>query len=90
MVTRVVLGWVVCAVAWGGVGADDAAFLVGGIQVHERDHERWTATLREVGLNTVAVTVYAKQGVWDRAHLWWENEEPAVVAVGEEGPEDYH
>ena len=33
------------------------AFLVGGIQVHELDHDRWTETLREMGMNTVAVTV---------------------------------
>ncbi len=63
-----------------GVASGPAPFLAGGIQVHERDHARWTAALGEAGLNTVAVTVYAKQGAWNRAHLWWEDEEPAVLA----------
>ena len=31
-------------------------------------------------MNTVAVTVYAKQGDWDSDNLWWEDEEPWVVA----------
>jgi len=74
-----VQGLLVLGIAWSGVAAGDTPFLVGGIQVHEQDHERWTRTLHEVGLNTVAVTVYAKQGIWDRAHLWWEENEPAVV-----------
>jgi len=54
-------------------------FFAGGIQVHEPDHDSWTDTLGDVGLNTVAVTVYAMQGGWNRAHLWWEDEEPAVL-----------
>jgi hypothetical protein len=67
------------AVAREDVGAPPKSFYVGGTQVHERDHERWAETLREVGFNTVAVTVYAKQGVWNEAHLWWEDDEPAVL-----------
>ena len=31
-------------------------------------------------MNTVAVTVYAKQGDWDSTNLWWEQEEPWVIA----------
>jgi len=65
--------------ALAGPADAEPAFLIGGIQVHELDHDRWTATLREVGMNTVAVTVYAKQGAWDSAHLWFEDEEPAVL-----------
>jgi len=53
--------------------------LAGGIQVHERDHGAWADALHDAGLNAVAVTVYAKQGAWDAAHLWWESEEPAVL-----------
>jgi hypothetical protein len=62
-----------------GTATATRPFLVGGTQVHERDHGRWTSALGESGLNTVAVTVYAKQGAWNRAHLWWAEEEPAVV-----------
>jgi hypothetical protein len=55
-------------------------FYLGGIQVNEADHKRWVERLDEVGMNTVAVTVYAKQGDWDSENLWWEEEEPWVVA----------
>ena len=55
-------------------------FYLGGIQVNEADHGRWVKRLGEVGMNTVAVTVYAKQGDWDSENLWWEEEEPWVVA----------
>ncbi len=53
------MGLALLATAWRSVAADpsQAAFLVGGIQVHELDHDRWTETLREVGMNTVALTV---------------------------------
>jgi len=54
-------------------------FLVGGIQVHEDDLEHWSGTLTEAGLNTVAVTAYARQGKWDSAELRWADEEAAVL-----------
>ena len=54
--------------------------LVGGIQVNEPDHQAWVAALEDAGMNTVAVTVYARQGDWDSADLQWEDEEPGVVA----------
>jgi len=54
-------------------------FYLGGIQVNEPDHELWFDALERSGMNTVSTTVYAKQGDWDTAHLWWEEEEPAVV-----------
>lgn len=57
-----------------------APFFLGGIQVNEDDHRYWVSALSGAGMNTVAVTVYAKQGDWDGANLWWEAEEPAVVA----------
>jgi hypothetical protein len=63
----------------GGAAASEPTFFVGGIQVHEADHEHWARTLAGAGLNTVAVTVYAKQGLWNKAHLWWEDDEPAVL-----------
>ena len=55
-------------------------FYLGGIQVNEPDHAHWLGRLRDVGMNTVAVTVYAKQGDWDSYNLWWEEEEPWVVS----------
>ena len=55
-------------------------FYLGGIQVNEPDHDAWVNSLAESGMNTVAVTVYAKQGDWDSTNLWWEEEEPWVIA----------
>ncbi len=54
-------------------------FDLGGIQVNEPDHTAWIRALAESGMNTVSVTVYAKQGDWDSTNLWWEDEEPWVV-----------
>lgn len=52
-------------------------FYLGGIQVNEPDQETWTGSLVAHGLDTVEVTVYAKQGDWDSANLWFdEDEEP--------------
>jgi len=62
-----------------GFGYGDDSFLLGGIQVNEADHEQWFAALGRACMNTVAATVYAKQGDWDSDHLWWEDEEPSVV-----------
>lgn len=55
-------------------------FLLGGIQTHELDHERWVAALHRAGMNTVQATVYAHQGPWNTAKLWYSEEEPAVLA----------
>jgi len=54
--------------------------MVGGIQVNEPDHEVWFDGLMSAGLDTVAVTVYAKQGDWDSDNLWWSEEEGSVEA----------
>ncbi len=54
-------------------------FYLGGIQVNEPDHQLWVEALDESGFNTVAITVYAKQGDWDSANLWFEEEEAWVV-----------
>lgn len=58
---------------------DSTFFYLGGIQVNEPNHEIWVNTLKNIGMNTVEVTVYAKQGDWDSDNLWWEEEEPYVV-----------
>ncbi len=66
------------AVYW-GVPAAAPTFLLGGIQVNEADHAAWVGALDRTGMNTVAVTVYARQGDWDSDNLWFEAEEPWVV-----------
>jgi len=62
------------------VDPEPTDFYLGGIQVNEPDLGRWVEELRSAGLDTASVTVYAHQGDWDRAHLWWSNEEPAVLS----------
>jgi len=54
-------------------------FYLGGIQVNEPDHQAWIDALDDSGFNTVAITVYAKQGDWDSTNLWFEEEESWVV-----------
>ncbi|MCB1055609.1 MAG: hypothetical protein KDD11_08875 [Acidobacteria bacterium] len=54
-------------------------FLLGGIQVNEPDHERWVRELQRSGLNTVSVTVYAHQGDWNSDHLWFDEDNAAVL-----------
>lgn len=55
-------------------------FLLGGIQLNETDHQRWSAALIQAGMNAVEVTVYAHQGPWNTAELWYAQQEPAVLA----------
>jgi ankyrin repeat protein len=55
-------------------------FLLGGIQLNEEDHQRWSAALIQSGMNAVEVTVYAHQGPWNGAELWYSEDEPAVLA----------
>ena len=71
----------VVAVLLGGVLPRqlEPRFRLGGIQVNEPDHDRWVSALDRAGMNTVQVTVYAKQGDWDSANLWFEDEEPWVI-----------
>ncbi len=79
---------VVCAVSAGAQGDPLTVahneglkpFLLGGIQTHETDHQRWVAALNQAGMNTVQVTVYAHQGPWNTAKLWYAEQEPAVLA----------
>lgn len=70
-----------CGVATAGFFPPPAApFYLGGIQVNEPDVHRWVSTLERKGLNTVAVTDYARQGDWDSANLWWDTEnDPHVI-----------
>ncbi|MEM7584219.1 MAG: ankyrin repeat domain-containing protein [Acidobacteriota bacterium] len=86
------VGWCVGLALWpalaaAGGGPSSAAplepprpFLLGGIQTHELDNQRWTAALHQAGMNAVQVTVYAHQGPWNTAKLWYAEEEEAVLA----------
>jgi len=64
---------------WALLRSSGDDFLLGGIQVNEPDHRVWVEALDDSGFNTVAITVYAKQGDWDSDNLWYEEEEPWVV-----------
>ncbi|MEL6636990.1 MAG: hypothetical protein AAFW73_08395 [Bacteroidota bacterium] len=57
----------------------ESDFFLGGIQINEPSHRDWVRTLRDVGMNTVSVTVYARQGIWDSDNIWWEEHEPYVI-----------
>ncbi|MCZ6508620.1 MAG: hypothetical protein O7A04_11330 [Acidobacteria bacterium] len=67
------------AVTWWGVPRIAPPFYLGGIQVNEEDHRSWIRALERAHMNTVAVTIYAKQGDWDSDNLWYEEEEPWVL-----------
>ena len=54
-------------------------FLLGGIQTHEVDHQRWMAALHQSDMNAVQVTAYAYQGPWNTSKLWYNEQEPAVL-----------
>lgn len=57
-------------------------FYLGGIQVGEYDQTMWTNGLKAAGMNTVEVTVYARQGDWDSDNLWFdENDEGAMNQI---------
>ena len=73
--TLLLISWITTAAM-----GQSLPFLLGGIQVNEPNHTAWVEGLEDAGMNTVAVTAYAKQGDWNSDHLWWEAEEPSVVA----------
>lgn len=54
-------------------------FYLGGIQVNEPDHAEWAKTLQAVGMNTVSVTVYARQAEWHSAELTFDEQDTAIV-----------
>lgn len=59
---------------------EDNQFLLGGIQVNEPDHQIWVNTLDEIGMNTVSVTVYAKQGDWNSDNFWYDEKSDWVIS----------
>ena len=54
-------------------------FLVGGIQMNEGDQQNWIRTLKESGMNTVQVTVYAHQGRWHENNLWFNDYDQSLI-----------
>lgn len=50
--------------------ADKEKFLLGGIQVDERDQQKWVSVLKDVKMNTVSITIYGNQGYWNYDHFW--------------------
>jgi hypothetical protein len=59
-------------------GDKNEDFFLGGIMINEPDHERWVEGMQQSGMNTVEVTVYARQGIWNSDNIWWNRQEPAV------------
>ncbi len=55
-------------------------FLLGGIQVNEPSHQAWLDALQKAKMNTVSITDYAHQGDWDSDKLWWDAENPGLLA----------
>ncbi len=48
----------------------EGIFYLGGVEVNEPDHRIWVDTLKRIGMNTVEVTVYLRQGDWDTDDLY--------------------
>ena len=44
-------------------------FYLGGVHINEPDLQKWVNTVKDVGMNTVEVTAYAKQWFWNTADL---------------------
>ena len=53
--------------------------LSGGIQVNEADHQRWLTALQQNGLDSVQVTVYARQQAWNSPKLIIPTAAPSVI-----------
>lgn len=66
--------------AFGLTAAPSVPVLAGGIQINEPEHGYWTGALSRAGLNSLQVTIYARQGAWDSADLTWPEQHEAVVS----------
>ncbi len=60
--------------------AEESEYYLGGIQVNEPDHEKWVSSLKHHWMNTVSATVYANHGVWNSSELYFNQEDPGLVA----------
>lgn len=52
----------------------------GAIQINEPDHDQWAAAVVNAGLDSVQVTLYARQQAWDEPVLYWDRDAPWVVS----------
>lgn len=55
-------------------------FYLGGIQINEANNEDWVSMLKHADMNTVEVTIYAKQGEWDSDSLSFSDVDEGVMA----------
>jgi hypothetical protein len=54
--------------------------MAGGIQVNEPSLEAWTSAVRAAGLDTVQVTLYARQLAWNSSAMTFPSEAAGVLA----------
>lgn len=57
-----------------------STFYLGGIQINEANNKDWVSMLQKAKMNTVEVTVYARQGEWDSDSLNFADEDEGVMA----------
>ena len=57
------------------------SFYLGGIQINEAHHHEWTTAVQQVGMNTISVTIYARQGAWNSSNLWWEEANTVIQEI---------
>jgi hypothetical protein len=55
-------------------------FYLGGIQINEANNKDWVSMLEHAKMNTVEVTIYARQGEWDSDSLSFAEEDDGVMA----------
>lgn len=55
-------------------------FYLGGIQINEANNKDWVSMLKRADMNTVEVTIYAKQGEWDSDSLNFADVDEGVMA----------
>jgi len=55
-------------------------FYLGGIQINEANNKDWISMLQQANMNTVEVTIYAKQGEWDSDSLSFKDQDEGVMA----------
>ena len=65
-------------------------FMLGGIQMNEPDQDRWTGTLKHIGMNTVSITVYGRQWYWKNDYFIpdttaWQHVKNEIKVAKEQG-----
>lgn len=73
--------WLLSLAIIGCLGCSEKEpFYLGGVQVHEADQKEWVQLVKKVGMNTIEVTAYAKQGDWNSDNIWYNRDEPYVLS----------